>query len=87
MTADMMTFWGLETPCYVLEESLLRRNLRLIRQVADEAGVEIILAWQRLPARCLRRGWRLRSLAVRLTLIHQRILSASLMRLWVARRT
>ena len=46
MTADMMTFWGLETPCYVLEESLLRRNLRLIRQVADEAGVEIILAFK-----------------------------------------
>ena len=46
MTADMMTFWGLETPCYVLEESLVRRNLRLIKQVADEAGVEIILAFK-----------------------------------------
>ena len=46
MQADMMTFWGLETPCYILEESLLRRNLRLIRRVADEAGVEIILAFK-----------------------------------------
>ena len=44
--ADMMTYWGLETPCYILEESRLRRNLRLIRRVADEAGVEIILAFK-----------------------------------------
>ena len=32
--------------CYVLEERLLRRNLSLIKHVADEAGVEIILAFK-----------------------------------------
>lgn len=34
------------SPCYVLEETLLRRNLELIRSVADRAGVEIILAFK-----------------------------------------
>lgn len=34
------------SPCYVLEECLLRRNLSLIKRVADEAGVEIILAFK-----------------------------------------
>jgi len=34
------------SPCYVLEERLLRRNLALIKRVADEAGVEIILAFK-----------------------------------------
>lgn len=34
------------TPCYVMEEELLRRNLSLIRRVAQEAGVEIILAFK-----------------------------------------
>lgn len=34
------------SPCYVLEEKLLRRNLELIHQVADKAGVEIILAFK-----------------------------------------
>jgi carboxynorspermidine decarboxylase len=33
-------------PCYVIEESLLRRNLELIRSVGREAGVEIILAFK-----------------------------------------
>ena len=32
------------SPCYVLEERLLRRNLSLIKHVADSAHVEIILA-------------------------------------------
>ena len=32
------------SPCYVVEESLLRRNLSLIREVKERAGVEIILA-------------------------------------------
>ena len=36
----------MNTPYYLLEESLLRRNLALIKQVADEAGVEIILAFK-----------------------------------------
>ena len=34
------------TPYYLLEESLLRRNLELIRSVAERAGVEIILAFK-----------------------------------------
>lgn len=34
------------SPCYVLEESLLRRNLELIRSVAERSGVEIILAFK-----------------------------------------
>lgn len=34
------------SPCYILEEKLLCRNLSLIKHVADEAGVEIILAFK-----------------------------------------
>ena len=34
------------SPCYVLEEERLRSNLRLIQQVAQRAGVEIILAFK-----------------------------------------
>lgn len=34
------------SPCYVLEEQLLRRNLQLISDVASRAGVEIILAFK-----------------------------------------
>ena len=34
------------SPCYVMEEALLRRNLALISRVAHEAGVEIILAFK-----------------------------------------
>lgn len=34
------------SPCYILEERLLRRNLQLISEVADKAGVEIILAFK-----------------------------------------
>lgn len=34
------------SPCYVMEEVLLRRNLALISRVAQEAGVEIILAFK-----------------------------------------
>ena len=34
------------SPCYVLEESLLRRNLTLIKSVADSSDVEIILAFK-----------------------------------------
>ena len=36
----------LPSPCYVLEERLLRRNLSLISGVAEKAGVEIILAFK-----------------------------------------
>lgn len=34
------------SPCYVMEEKLLRRNLELIGNVARESGVEIILAFK-----------------------------------------
>ena len=36
----------LETPCYIMEEALLRRNLSLIKHVADSSGAEIILAFK-----------------------------------------
>lgn len=41
-----MNITQVPTPCYIMEESLLRRNLSLIKHVADEAGVEIILAFK-----------------------------------------
>ena len=34
------------SPCYVMDEKLLRKNLSLITSVADKAGVEIILAFK-----------------------------------------
>ena len=34
------------SPCYVMEEDLLRRNLSLIKSVAERADVEIILAFK-----------------------------------------
>lgn len=34
------------SPCYVLEERLLRRNLELIRSVSERSGAEIILAFK-----------------------------------------
>ncbi len=36
----------LPSPCYVLDEQLLRRNLQLIKSVKDRAGVNIILAFK-----------------------------------------
>lgn len=46
MKVNVSTYEELRRPAYVLEESRLRRNLELIRRVADEAGVEIILAFK-----------------------------------------
>ena len=43
MTID---FTKIPSPCYLLEEELLRKNLQLIRSVKNEAGVEIILAFK-----------------------------------------
>ena len=34
------------SPCYILDETKLRRNLSLIRSIAERAGVEIILAFK-----------------------------------------
>jgi len=42
----MMDIEKIPSPCYVMEEELLRKNLSLIKQVADRAGVEIILAFK-----------------------------------------
>lgn len=42
----MIDFNLFPSPCYIMEEELLRRNLTLIKNVADRAGVEIILAFK-----------------------------------------
>lgn len=42
----MLDINQINTPCYVLEEKLLRSNLALIKSVKDRAGVNIILAFK-----------------------------------------
>ena len=42
----MKKFQQFPNPCYVIEEDLLRRNLQLIHNVAEQANVEIILAFK-----------------------------------------
>lgn len=42
----MIDFNTIPSPCYVMEEKLLRNNLALIKQVKEEAGVNIILAFK-----------------------------------------
>ncbi|HBG58917.1 MAG TPA: carboxynorspermidine decarboxylase, partial [Porphyromonadaceae bacterium] len=42
----MIDFTKIPSPCYVMEEELLRRNLQLIRSVSERAGVQIILAFK-----------------------------------------
>lgn len=42
----MLDLMKVPSPCYVVEESLLRRNLSLIKSVGDCTGVEIILAFK-----------------------------------------
>ena len=37
---------SLPSPCYVVDESRLRRNLSLIRSVEERAGVKIIMAFK-----------------------------------------
>jgi carboxynorspermidine decarboxylase len=39
-----MNYADIPSPCFVLDEAKLRRNLELLRNVQDEAGVEIICA-------------------------------------------
>ena len=41
----MIDFTLFPSPCYIMEEELLRKNLTLIKSVAERAGVEIILAF------------------------------------------
>lgn len=42
----MIDITNIPSPCYVMDETLLRNNLSLIKSVADRAGVEIILAFK-----------------------------------------
>ena len=44
--SDSLTFGGIKSPCYVMEEAKLRANLEIISNVMKEAGVEIILAFK-----------------------------------------
>ena len=41
-----MDYSKIPSPCYVLDESSLRKNLELIKSVRDRAGVEVILAFK-----------------------------------------
>ena len=40
----MIDYRQVPSPCYVLEEARLRKNLQLLRRVQDEAGIKIICA-------------------------------------------
>ncbi|MCC8155210.1 MAG: carboxynorspermidine decarboxylase, partial [Tannerellaceae bacterium] len=42
----MIDFKAIPSPCYVMEEELFRKNLSLIKEVADKAGVTIIMAFK-----------------------------------------
>ena len=42
----MIDFNAIPSPCYVMEEKLLRSNLALIKRVKEQAGVNIILAFK-----------------------------------------
>lgn len=42
----MIDFNQFPSPCYIMEEELLRKNLTLINSVKERAGVEIILAFK-----------------------------------------
>ena len=42
----MIDYSQFPNPSYIMDESLLRGNLEKIKNVADEAGVEIILAFK-----------------------------------------
>src|SRR5574344_1995563 len=40
----MIDYRQVPSPCYVLEESRLRKNLQLLRRIQDETGAKIICA-------------------------------------------
>lgn len=42
----MIDFNTIPSPCYVMEETLLRKNLSMIKNVKEQAGVNIILAFK-----------------------------------------
>ena len=45
-----MDYFEIPSPCYVVEEVRLRKNLELIRSVKERSGVEIILAFKAFAA-------------------------------------
>ncbi len=44
MNCQLIT--NIPSPCYVIDEERFRKNLSLIKHVADESGAEIILAFK-----------------------------------------
>ena len=46
----MINLSKIPSPCYVMEEQLMRNNLQLIKFVKDRAGIEIILAFKAFAA-------------------------------------
>src|SRR4030042_7005372 len=46
ITLMPMDFKKIPSPCYVIDEHLLRNNLALIRKVKDAAGVEILVSFK-----------------------------------------
>ena len=42
----MIDFSKIPSPCYVLEEALLRKNLQLIKSIKERADIDIILAFK-----------------------------------------
>lgn len=46
----MINFSKIPSPCYVMEEELMRKNLQLIKSVKDRAEIEVILAFKAFAA-------------------------------------
>jgi carboxynorspermidine decarboxylase len=46
MTKKGVDFSQIKTPCYVIEERLLRNNLELIKKVREEAGIDILISFK-----------------------------------------
>ena len=46
----MINLYKIPSPCYVMEEELMRKNLQLIKSLKDRAGIEIILAFKEFAA-------------------------------------
>jgi carboxynorspermidine decarboxylase len=42
----MIDYYKVPSPCYVIDEERFRRNLSVIKHIADESGAEIILAFK-----------------------------------------
>ncbi len=46
MIESKIDFNQIKTPCYVIDECLLRKNLELIKKVKDEANIEILISFK-----------------------------------------